>query len=331
MNKLILNSATIFLFGVFAISSCKMQKDAAPVPQKESTQTEVEKFFENNDVETQQFTVSSSTSTTIVATEGTKITIPSNAFKDANGNPVTGNVTLNVQEIFDQSDMIFAGVTTQSDSTLLISGGEIFIGATANGQNVYLNESSTIQVNVPIDGAPDPNMNLFVGQTDNSGTVNWVPVDTSQNSSVQVRQDSTGTGSFSYYYSFTSDRIGWINCDYFYNQTNTTLTVNLPSLDALAGKELSGANVFVVYKNINSVARLYNTITCQATSCPALAYSGLSGLGQDVIVITVADIDGKLHYNKQDITISANHIISLSVSDLTEVSDSELQSIIESL
>lgn len=324
--KTIIKNSALTLLGILALVSCetKIKKDEI-TPNSSDYKNAVERFFGENAVDSQQFVVNTNTSTTIVGDEGTIITIPAYAFEDANGNPITGNVTVNIKEIFDKSDMIFSGVTTQSNGQILISGGELFISAYSNGQAVFLNDSSTINVQVDIDGSVDPNMDLFVGNTDTSGNVNWNPVDTSNFS---ARPDSSNQ--MNWYYTFNSNTLGWLNCDYFYSLPNTTLSVVLPSIDDLGGKNVKKTGCFVIYKNINSVTRLYDQFNCQATNCPVASFSGNSGLNEPVIIFTVADIGGKLYYNKQETTISSNLTITLDATDLVEVTEEQLQSVVDS-
>jgi hypothetical protein len=325
MKSIIKNSALILL-AIIGLVSCETKVKREDItPTSNSYKNAVERFFSENAVDSQQFVINTNNTTTVIGEEGTIITIPAYAFEFANGNPVTGNVTINIKEIFDKSDMVFSGVTTQSNGQILISGGELFISAYSNGQEVYLNESASIDVQVEIDGSVDPNMDLFVGDIDTSGNVNWNPVDTSN---FVARPDSINQ--MNWYYTFSSNTLGWLNCDYFYNQANTTLSVTLPSLDDLNGEEVKQTGCFVIYKDINSVTRLYDQANCQATSCPVASFSGLAGLNEPVIILTVADIGGSLHYNKQEVTITSNLTITLDETDLIEVSEEQLQSIIDS-
>ncbi|MCU0429495.1 MAG: hypothetical protein MUF42_05935 [Cytophagaceae bacterium] len=324
MKKSFFQSGAIVL-GILALSSCdpNVKKDEIKKDVQNQSINAVEKFFDNRKEAPQKFSVNPESYITVTANKGTIISIPANVFEYANGSPVEDNVTLDVKEIFEESGMILSGVTTQSNGQILVSGGELFISATANGQEVFLDENATISIQVPIEGSPDSNMGLFVDNQDSSG-VNWTLADTS----IAVRSDTLRQN---FYYSFSVSNLGWINCDYFYNRSNTYLTVNMPSLDALAGKTVKYANCFAVYKDFLSVTDVYAQGTCQATTCPTHSFRGLAGLNEPVYLITIADIGGKLHYSKKEITITANLTINLQPSDLVEVSEEQLNTILESL
>lgn len=78
--------------------------------------------------------------------EGNVITFPSNAFVDASGNPITGNVDISVTEINDVSEMILSGMMTNSDQGPLSSQGEFNIEVTKDGEEVFLDEGKNITI-----------------------------------------------------------------------------------------------------------------------------------------------------------------------------------------
>lgn len=145
-------------------------------PTEPSTPSAIKAIFLNNRENGKEtFTVNSEVRSQIIANKGTKISIPENAFVNANGNPVTGNITLDVLEVHDQSSMIWYGLPTMSNGNILESGGELMVKAFANGQELGLANGQELDIEMPSDNY-NPNMTLYYGvETKNEiGDVNWL-------------------------------------------------------------------------------------------------------------------------------------------------------------
>ncbi len=73
---------------------------------------------------------------------GTRIFIPQNAFVDANGNEVKGNVTIDYREFRDPVDILVSGIPMDYDSggvkNHFVSAGMFEMNASVNGQEVFL-------------------------------------------------------------------------------------------------------------------------------------------------------------------------------------------------
>jgi hypothetical protein len=85
----------------------------------------------------------------ITTTHNSVITIPSNAFVDVSGNPVTGKVDISYREFYDRWDMFVSNIPMHYDSAgndLLESAGMIELRATQNGANVFPNPDKKIDV-----------------------------------------------------------------------------------------------------------------------------------------------------------------------------------------
>ena len=64
-------------------------------------------FFEVNGVQSETFSIDVEDGGTITAEQGTIITIPTNAFVDADGNPVTGEVDVLIKELLCSNPSIY--------------------------------------------------------------------------------------------------------------------------------------------------------------------------------------------------------------------------------
>jgi hypothetical protein len=110
----------------------------------------------------------------ITAENGTKVWIDAHSFTDANGNPVSGAIQIEMEEAYSYEDMILSGLSTTSGDRLLETGGMVYIHASSNGQSLQLNPGSEMIVSMPTPELKD-GMQLFAGQTDASGNIDWAP------------------------------------------------------------------------------------------------------------------------------------------------------------
>jgi hypothetical protein len=164
MKNTMIKGSIAILIAVLQFTGCK--KEAG------SRFTSINSFYEQSKPASQSFTVNGSTGGTITGTKGTRITFPANAFVNANGTIVTGPVTVELREILTKADMIYSKVFPIAYGwEPLNSGGEFFVGATANGNKVNLRKGKFMDVTLPAQ-ATDPNMKLFLGQ-DTAGMVWW--------------------------------------------------------------------------------------------------------------------------------------------------------------
>jgi hypothetical protein len=147
--------------------SCDNEKDETPA-QVIDGEALLENFDDNVEELKQEFTISAVDGGTVTGEQGTKITFYSNAFLTQQGTPVTGNVTIDLVEIFKKSDMLLTRKPTNGkkpDGTVitLISGGEFFVNATKDGAQLKL--SSGFLLTAPVDntGGADDGMFIFNG------------------------------------------------------------------------------------------------------------------------------------------------------------------------
>lgn len=85
---------------------------------------------------------------------GTKISIPENAFEDANGAPVTGNVDITYREFRDPVEIALSGIPMKYDSGGVVgdfeSAGMFEINASQNGNEVFLQDGKKIGMNFAV-------------------------------------------------------------------------------------------------------------------------------------------------------------------------------------
>ena len=226
-------------------TACKKDDETIPPPEPVPGSVELQTYFNQNIFdELQAFTIDAASNESITSSNGTEISFYSNSFKHADGSLVTGNVTIELLEIFDKSGMIRMNAPTLGNlsggaQAPLISGGEFRIKAFQNGMALELNDGYGYSVNsvVPDGGFADPNMEVFYGRA--GDTLTW---DASDSSFVE----GNGPNYYTYF-----DALNWCNIDQFMNNggTMTTVNVQLPSgftnLNSALFISIDGANSVV--------------------------------------------------------------------------------------
>lgn len=187
-------------------------------------------YFASQRNKSQKFTFNTNNDTVIVGNKGTKVYIGGQTLRTMSGQPVTGNVTVELKEVTELSDMILNNAPTVSNGQILTSGGEIYVSASQNGEQLTLANNASFFISVAAPNGTTDSMNVFTGR-DSSGIVVWTPVQADTvNSRVIIPADSTQNrwDTSAYYqsvdwaivnkvneYVVKCTQFGWINCDYF--------------------------------------------------------------------------------------------------------------------
>lgn len=238
LKKLAIFSLMLFI----TIVSCKKEKTES----NSGNLSQINSAFRANSPITQTFTVNVDQPNLISGEQGTKVFIPQDAFVDKNGQPVSGNVTINLQEIYSPGDMVLTNKMTTSNGKLLVSGGELYFNAKQNGQNLQIADQKEVGFKIP-QQSNDPQMQFFAGVNSATG-FNWVP-----NSSIDL-SDCADSGKASYCFGLDS-MINWINCDYFYSYPGTLTDVDL---QVPSGYDTSNTLIYMYVPSINSVTTVHD-------------------------------------------------------------------------
>ncbi len=312
----------IAIAGVLAFTACKKKDTTPSVPVVQPTSpsaslTDLKNFLKANlDGAAQTFTVNEDAGQTITGSKGTVVTISPNSFQTLSGGAVTGNITVKLVEIFDKKDMIMMNAATMGrwwDGSMkpLVSGGEFRITATQNGQALKLAPGMQFQANVPAAGGVDPNMGLFYGENgSNPDTLVWTPAD----SALFIGQGNQ--------YTFWSDSMNWVNCDYFYNNPNpqTVVQVTPP-----AGFDNSNLLLFISFDGINTIASMYHFAGGNFTTAPSYTLP----IGMNVHFVAIAMINGNPHVAIVPATFANNHVEVLPA--LTQMTTAQLAAALNAL
>ncbi len=124
---------------------------------------------------TQTFTVSGKKPSIVTGKAGTKIHVEPNNLTMPDGSPIQGDIQVNLIECTKKSELLGAGLQTVSDGKLLESGGSYYIDMEADGQKLAIKDGKSVNVEFP--KITDKNMELFYGQKDETGQMNWDAAD----------------------------------------------------------------------------------------------------------------------------------------------------------
>jgi len=218
----------------------------------------------------QTYTVIAGRDTVIMGKDSTVMHFYPNSFKLATGNIITsGSISIQLIEMYMPGVMIANGATTTvMDGTLLQSGGQVYIKATMNGQEVFANKYG---LGFRHPGSSNQPMEIFYGSLGNvDSTVQWTISDTSKTGSAASGTTtdssiSTATDPHpSFMYIFDScTSFDWVNCDHFmgngandkiffqlpddsYSNTNTVVYLTLTETNSVEKAEYSGGGKFLI-------------------------------------------------------------------------------------
>ncbi|WP_299120982.1 energy transducer TonB [uncultured Winogradskyella sp.] len=141
------------------------------VDRKVSNKNNTISFFKSNNKEPQVIKVNTEEDFKITLREGTKISIPKNAFvNDKTGKEVSGEIDIQITEFYKLSDMLLVDLSTKSDDKLLETGGMLYVEAKKNNSKLRLSPEK--KINIVFNTSGKLNMQLFTGEKNNDG-INW--------------------------------------------------------------------------------------------------------------------------------------------------------------
>lgn len=290
----------------------------------EQSKSAVDAIFGNQDNEvfdgnesghTQSFYFANKEGARIQTQAGIIFEIPPHAFVGAHtGLPIDEELTLEVIEIFNKSDMISQNKPTNYQQTFLISGGEFFLAAAYKDLELKLAPGVDIDVELPVkvDNGPYENrMKLFSGDYElgeDGEETNRFVWNQSIKDTVKLRN------TFPAAYVFSISNLGWINCDAFLNdpRPKTSMTVSLQG-----NVPAQACMVFIVPENMNSVMRIYRDMRGQFKSMASLPE------GLEATLVAVAHAKGQSFISTTEIIVKENdsYTLSLSPASSQEIKD----------
>ena len=265
--------------------------------------------------------------TTLTSENGVEIDINASCLT-LNGNPITGQVDIKYIEVFDGGQMLVTNKTTMGklpngDMAMLISGGEFYINATQNGQQLTLGCGMNLRIPASLT-APDNDMILWDGTIDAEGDLVWEQQDIPGTGQGGVFLEQGAGGGQTYYAFFNS--FGWTNVDKFYNFTGpkTQILAGVPS-----GYNYGNSAVYLHYDGEgNALAKLD---TYDAGSGLFSEHYGQIPVGLACHIIFATEDNGQWRYAIKPVTISENAVYTFTLSETIVGSEAQLIAAINAL
>ena len=327
MNKLFLY--TLFIStSILCCWSCgdnldifEPREDITPEPSADWTNQNTIDVFANVTAiaeRTQQYSINPEVVQRIVTEEQTVITFPANALETLTGEPITGQVDIEVLEIYTKGDMILFGKPTVSAGKLIESAGEFYVSASQAGRELRLRDGATIQFQVQLrTDQPNYDMEVFYGDTDVDGNFTWALGDTSR-VFLSEWEINDSLQQWGFGYEFLSENLDWINCDAFVGDESLTLTrlcADLPDK-----YDTSNSVAFIAFADVNGVLPLHGDAEVEM-----FCKSNIP-VGYEATVVVISkqgeQTDGTpiLHLGYQDIVVSEDLVINITPTE-TSIED----------
>lgn len=249
-----------------------------------------------------KFTVQAGTQNMIAGAKGTRVVFPANAFVTQSGAPVSGAVNIEFKELYEVWEMVLNNKFTQVGRTPIESGGEFFLRATQNGQELKVAPGVSLTAVLPTRN-PLPDMQVFTGSRfDSAGQsiFSWQLAANPAANSVTLGQDTLGVRS----YIMQFNELNWINCDRFLDEPIHETTARIAN--HVSGEK---PTVLLHLTGRKSIMWIWNAGDG--------VYKNLAPLGAATFIAFV-NRDGQLHATFQPVQLQAGQEYTLSLAPMAE-------------
>jgi hypothetical protein len=281
----------------------------------------------------QCFSFNPSIDETIYTASGNTFYFPPNTFENFNGVTIQNkNINICIWEFTDKKSLVYSGLTTEANGKMLESGGSFYITATYDGKELRLKKGELYTVEMPYKQSHTDMFTYYGNKKD--GNINWnvdknEPVMVNGNNNLinineeveiidseQFDEYGEVLDGASYeeseseeavnFYEMTAGKLGWINCDRFYDAKNTSpLMVRVNSADDMV--------VRLVFRDINSVMPAYSNSNhkdqYEATGIPT---------GEKVLLLAYSVKDDNAVFGYKEIVIGENKVENIALNTLTK-------------
>lgn len=346
--------STVAIAAAISFTACK--KDNNTPVQQDVTEQKVKSFFDANAPKYEAFTIDASAGGNLLTSKGTKISFPANAFKKANGQIVTGAVTVQVKDMFNVSDMLLGNRPTDASGNMLISYGEMTVKANQGADVLQLNAPAQVVVPAapakPANGQVIREIPMWRGDSAVTYTINGndhenLPVTLTQTGYVPrginwIQNGNVATNNNNGTSSFNLDSLGvWRNCDALMGDPRPKTTVLgyfSNHWNAATSTNYMGAEPSMLYfkvKQQNTLVKLYNKIiNAPAGKEGLLSYQNSMPIGIEGTFLAITFKDNKIYAEMQDVTVGApasGKTYFPVTFTLSEVTESQLLSLVQQL
>ncbi len=291
-------------FSLF-ITSCKKEDNEVPQPNGQA----LADFFKNNrNEDLQSFNVNIDGGTQVTGSQGTVVTFPANSI-GLNGVPVSGNVEIELVEIYDKASMLVnnmptTGIKPNGDHEILKSAGEFYLNATQGGNQLEILLPVEIQSKGSDPSEWDSGMKVFRAGDELQATDLWEEADENEDGENDKAEGRDGEGPDGYviYSVFDISSFGWTNLDRWYNYNGTLTNIFIDVPDGFDG---DNCEVYLSYDGEPTALARMDVYDSSAELFTE--HYGRIPVGQAVHIILVTEIGGQLYYTIQGTTVVMDH------------------------
>lgn len=321
-------SASVIMF-----SSCNNDDDSSPAIDNSPTEQEFSDLRANalnNQTQSFQFNaedgmgVFTSNNGVTIRVDGSCLTL--------NNSAITGQVDVSYVELFSKGNMLTTnkptmGILPNGDKALLISGGEFYLNATQNGQQLDLGCPYQLEIPTSLTGGDDNDMVLWDVVTDENGDIAWDedmdPTGGNGNGNDELFLSDGQLGGI--YYTFLGD-FGWTNVDKFYNdpRPKTTILVEVPN-----NYDNENSAVYISFDGEDNA--LAHLDTYDADTGLFSEHYGQIPIGLECHIIFVTEEDGNWRYAIKEVTIVADGTITFTMEETSIATETQIIQLINDL
>lgn len=252
----------------------------------------------------QNFTIDASTGGVIFGEDGTQIYFPPSALTFIGGEAVSGDVSIEFIEIYSRADMLTQNLPTNGkkdngDVVSIISGGEFYINATQNGNQLVA--EIPFELTAPTDSF-DPEMTVFVPENCNGLDCDIV-WEEDEDAGIEGGEIQNADGSWTSAYVAPLTNFGWTNLDKWWSYAGPKTMVYA---DVPEGFNETNSAVYVSYDGEPNALALFDTYDTNLDMFTE--HYGQMPIGLEVHFIFVSVQDGDYVYAIQGATIGVDHI-----------------------
>lgn len=273
----------------------------------------------------QNFTIDADAGGTITGEQGTQIYFPPGGLQFLGGEAASGDVEIHLIEIYDRASMLKQQMPTNGkqangDVVTILSGGEFFINATKNGNQ--LKPAAAFTLTAPTDGF-DSEMTVFLPE--NCGDINCDVVwEEDEEAVVEGGEIQNEDGTWTSAYVAPLNGFGWTNLDKWYNYAGpkTMVYVDVPE-----GYNNLNSGVYVSYDGEPNALAYFDTY--DETLEMFTEHYGQMPIGLEVHFIFVSVQEGDYVYAIQSATIVDGHTEIIGTTGIT--TEAGITALIEAL
>lgn len=313
-------SIIICLLSFMLMTSCETNDDADIIQQLPDDIVQIfggleyaASILEARENAIQSFTIDASTGGTIIGNNGTQLYFPPNGLTHLGGETVSGDVTIEFIEVYSRADMLTLNLPTNGkrdngDIVSIISGGEFYINATQDGNQLVA--ETPFGLTAPTADF-DPEMTVFLPEDCDrlDCDVVW---EEDENANIQGGeiQNADGTWTSAYFAPLTN--FGWTNLDrwWAYEDPKTLVYVDVPE-----GFNETNSAVYVSYDGEPNALAFFDTYDTDLDMFTE--HYGQMPIGLEVHFIFVSVQEGSYVYAIQSATIGADHIETITTTQTT--------------